>query len=110
VAGFSLTFWPNPVYRNHTGEMRWYFNVGVRELGAKRLHLQQYLGEWYDLEGHLQASKKEALDIHLAPLQHLSYPDLWVTSALPRFRYRLVVRGRTEDGQEVHAAAELLCQ
>jgi hypothetical protein len=110
MAGLSLTFWPNPVYRNHTGERRWYFNVGVRELGSKRVQLQRYLGEWYDMDGHLQARKEERLNIQLAPLQHVSYPDLWVTSAVPRFRYRLVVMGHTEDGQEVSAAAELLCQ
>jgi hypothetical protein len=62
------------------------------------------------MAGHLQARKEDTLDIHLAPLQHISYPDLWVTSALARFRYRLVVMGRTEDGQEVRVEAELLCQ
>jgi hypothetical protein len=110
MAGLSLTFWPNPVYRNHTGEMRWYFNVGVHELGAKCVHLQRYLGEWYDMDGHLQARKEDGLKVQLAPLQHISYPDLWVTSALPRFRYRLAIIGRTEDGQEVSGEAELLCQ
>jgi hypothetical protein len=110
VAGLSLTFWPNPVYRNHTGEMRWYFNVGLRALGAQSVHIQKYRGEWYDMEGRLQAHKEDRLDMHLAPLQHISYPDLWVTSAVPRFRYRLVVMGQTADGQEVRAEAELLCQ
>src|SRR5262245_29547795 len=110
MAGLSLTFWPNPVYRNHTGEMRWYFNVGVRELSTRRVQIQRYLGEWYDMDGHLQARKEDKVNIQLTPLQHISYPDLWVTSAVPRFRYRLVVMGCTEDGQEVSAEAELLCQ
>jgi hypothetical protein len=110
VAGLSLIFWPNPVYRNHPGERRWYFNVGVRELAAARVHLQRYCGEWYDMEGQRHASKEAPLDIHLAPRQHIAYPDLWVTSPLPCFRYRLVVVGRTESGQEVYAEAELLCQ
>lgn len=110
MAGLSMTFWPNPVYRNQTGAMRWYFNVGIREIGSQRVHLQRYVGEWYDMAGQLQASKEDTLDIHLAPLQHISYPDLWVTSALPRFRYQLFIQGRTSAGQEVSARAELLCQ
>jgi hypothetical protein len=110
MAGLSLTFWPNPVYRNHTGEMRWYFNAGLRALGAQRVHIQQYRGEWYDMAGALQAHKEERLDMQLAPQQHITYPDLWVTSAVARFRYRLVVMGQTADGQEVRAEAELLCQ
>jgi hypothetical protein len=110
MAGLSLTFWPNPVYRNHSGEMRWYFHVAVGEAAAKQVHLVRYRGEWYDMTGRLQDSKEEPLDIHLDPLQHVSYPDLWVTSAIPRFRYRLIVLGRTDDGQEVSAEAELLCQ
>jgi hypothetical protein len=110
VAGLSMTFWPNPVYRNHAGEMRWYFNVAIREQASKRVHLHRYRGEWYDMEGHLQESKVEPLDIRLAPLQHISYPDLWVTSALPHFRYRLLVFGRDENGQEVSAEEVLVCQ
>jgi hypothetical protein len=110
VAGLSMTFWPNPVYRTHTGEMRWYFHVALGELAAKRVHLQRYRGEWYDMAGRLQESKEEPLDIHLNPLQHVSYPDLWVTSALPSFRYRMLVLGQTDDGQEVSAEAELLCR
>lgn len=110
MAGLSMIFWPNPVYRNHPGEMRWYFNIAVHELGAKRVHLLRYRGEWYDMAGRLLESKEERLDMHLEPLQHLSYPDLWVTSATPRFRYRLMVLGRAEDGQEVRGEAELLCQ
>jgi hypothetical protein len=110
MAGLSMTFWPNPVYRNHTGEMRWYFHVALGEVAGKRVHIFGYRGEWYDMTGRLQDSKEGGLDIQLDPLQHVSYPDLWVTSALPRFRYRMVVRGHTEDGQEVSTEAELLCQ
>jgi hypothetical protein len=110
MAGLSLTFWPNPVYRNHTGEMRWYFHVALGEMVGKRVRLLGYRGEWYDMAGQLQESKEEALDIQLGPLEHVSYPDLWVTSALPRFRYRLLVRGRTDDGQDVSVEADLLCQ
>ena len=105
-----MTFWPNPVYRNHPGEMRWYFHVALGELAAKRVHLLRYRGEWYDMAGRLQESKEESLDIQLNPLQHVSYPDLWVTSVLPSFRYRMVVVGRTHDGQEVSAEAELVCR
>jgi hypothetical protein len=105
-----MTFWPNPVYRNHTGEMRWYFNVAVHEVNAQPVQLCQYRGEWYNPEGQLLDSKEERLDIRLGPLQHVSYPDLWVTSAIPKFRYRLMVSGRNAQGQEVHAEAVLLCQ
>jgi hypothetical protein len=105
-----MLFWPNPVYRNHPGEMRWYFHVAVQELRAQHVHLWRYRGEWYNLVGQLLESKEERLDLRLAPLQHLSYPDLWVTSAIPQFRYRLLVLGRAENGQEVSAVAELLCQ
>lgn len=110
MAGLSLTFWPNPVSRTHAGEMRWYFSVGVHETDARHVHLRRYRGEWYDLEGRLQDSQEDRLDLPLGPLQHTSYADLWVTSAIPRFRYRLIVYGQNEAAQEVSAEAILLCQ
>jgi hypothetical protein len=110
MAGLSLTFWPNPVYRHHAAERRWYFHVAVGATASQGVQIIGYRGEWYDMTGHLQERTEGRLDIHLKPLQHVSYPDLWVTSALPRFRYRLVVVGRTDDGQDVSAEAELLCQ
>ncbi len=110
MAGLSLTFWPNPVYRNHSGEMRWYFSVAVREQAAKHIQLVRYRGEWYDMDGRLLDTKEEAMDIRLGPQQHVSYPDLWVTSAIPRFRYRLLVMGRDGQGQEVQGEGLLVCQ
>jgi len=110
VAGLSMTFWPNPVYRNHTGEMRWYFNVAVQERSARRVHIRRYRGEWYDMDGRLQDTKDGEVDIHLTPLQHISFADLWVISAIPRFRYRLVLVGRDEHGQEVRGEESLVCQ
>jgi hypothetical protein len=109
VAGLNLTFWPNPVYRNHTGEMRWYFNVAVQEIAAKRVHVQRYRGEWYDPDGRLQDTTEGDLDMLLTPLQHLSFADLWVTSAIPCFRYRLILLGRDEQGQEVRGEESLVC-
>ncbi len=110
MAGVSMTFWPNPVYRNHTGEMRWYFNVALRAEGGTEVRLQRYRGEWYDAAGALQGSKEDTLDIRLQPRQPLSYPDLWVTSAVPQFRYRLIVFGRDAQGQAVQAEATLVCE
>jgi hypothetical protein len=110
VAGLSMTFWPNPVYRNHTAEMRWYFNVAVQERGSKRLHVQRYRGEWYDLDGRLQDTTEGEVDMHLTPLQHVSFADLWVTSAIERFRYRLILLGRDEHGQEARGEESLVCQ
>jgi len=106
----TMTFWPNPVYRNHTNEMRWYFHVSVRQEGAKRVRIWCYQGEWYDLEKRLQDVKEEPLDVELGPYRHVSYPDLWVTSAIHPFRYRIVLFGREEDGQEVQTAAVLTCK
>ncbi len=106
----TMTFWPNPVYRNHTGEMRWYFHVSVRQDGAKRIHIWRYRGEWYDMENRLQDTKGDDLDMRLGPYQHTSYSDLWVTSAIHPFRYRLVLFGREEDGHEVQGEALLVCQ
>ncbi|MGQ4808225.1 hypothetical protein NKDENANG_01601 [Candidatus Entotheonellaceae bacterium PAL068K] len=106
----SMTFWPNPVCRNHTGEMRWYFNVALRAADTTSVHLYRYRGEWYDLTGQLQDTKEAALDLHLAVQQSLSYPDLWVTSAISSFRYRLIVYGRDANSQEVRAEAMLECQ
>lgn len=110
VTTLHLTFWPNPVQRTHAGEMRWYFNVGLRVEGPTPVRLYRYRGEWYDLQGHLHASKEDALDIRLPPGRPLSYPDLWVTSAITQFRYRLIVYGRDAAGQEVQADAVLACQ
>ena len=106
----SITFWPNPVCRNHTGEMRWYFNIALRAQGARCVRLYRYRGEWYDTQGHLKEAKEEALDIELIAQQPISYPDLWVSSAIPHFRYRMIVFGRDENGQEVNAEAVLDCQ
>ena len=88
-----MTFWPNPVYSNHTGERRLYFTFAVREEGAKRVHLHHYRAEWYDMAGGLRDSQEASLDIQLAPLQHISYADLWVTSVLVRVRYRVIAHG-----------------
>jgi hypothetical protein len=108
--GLHLTFWPNPVYRNHPGEGRWYFHVSVHQEGAKSVHVWRYRGEWYDLTDHLHETKEDRLDLHLAPNQHISYPDLWVSSSVCPFRYRLIIFGREEDAQEVRAEATLICQ
>ena len=110
MAGLSLTFWPNPVYRNHPAEKRWYFSVAVREVAAQPVHVMQYRGEWYAMDGRLLDTKEERLDMRLGPLQHLSYADLWVTSALTHFRYRLILTGRDTQNREVSAEAVLLCQ
>ena len=110
MAGLSLTFWPNPVYRNHPAEKRWYFSVAMRETAAQPVQVVRYRGEWYDMAGHLLDTKEETLAIHLAPLQHISYADLWLTSAIPHFRYRLIVIGRDAQHREVSAEETLLCQ
>jgi len=110
VAGLSLTFWPNPVYRNHPAEKRWYFSVAIREMAAQPVHVRQYRGEWYDMAGRLLDTIEGTLDIRLAPLQHISYADLWITSAIAHFRYRLIVIGRDAHNREVSAAGTLLCQ
>lgn len=110
MAGLSLTFWPNPVYRNHAAEKRWYFSVAMREIAAQPVQMVRYRGEWYDMAGHLLDSKEDTLDVRLGPLQHIAYADLWITSALPHFRYRLMVIGRDAQNREVSAAGTLLCQ
>lgn len=107
--GLSLTFWPNPVYRNHTGEMRWYFHVTVRQEGMQPVHIWGYRGEWYDMEQTLHDTKEDHVDITLGPQQHLSYPDLWVMSAIHPFRYRLIVFGREANGNEVQGESVLIC-
>jgi hypothetical protein len=110
VAGLSLTFWPNPVYRNHPAEKRWYFSVAVREVAAQPVQIGRYRGEWYDMDGRLLDAKEDTLDMRLGPLQHTSYADLWVTSAITHFRYRLVILGRDAQNHEVSAEGMLLCQ
>ena len=110
MAGLSLTFWPNPVYRNHAAEKRWYFSIAMREIAAQPVQIVQYRGEWYDMAGRLLDTKEDRLDVRLAPLQHISYADLWITSALPHFRYRLIVTGRDAQDREVSAEGTLLCQ
>jgi hypothetical protein len=70
----------------------------------------QYRGEWYDMNGRLLDTKEERLDMRLAPLQHLSYADLWVTSAITHFRYRLILIGRDTHNREVSVEGVLLCQ
>ncbi|MBM3226173.1 MAG: hypothetical protein FJZ47_20595 [Candidatus Tectomicrobia bacterium] len=110
MAGLSVTFWPNPVYRNHPAEKRWYFSVAVREVASQVVQITQYRGEWYALDGRLLDTKEDSLDIRLGPLQHRSYADLWVTSAVIPFRYRLLVQGQDVHRQPVSAEGVLLCQ
>ncbi len=110
MAGLSLTFWPNPVYRNHPAEKRWYFSVALREIASQPVHIVGYRGEWYDMESQFLDSKTEPLDMHLRPLQHIAYADLWVTSAITRFRYRLMVHGEDAQGRAVSTESTLLCQ
>lgn len=105
-----MTFWPNPVLRNHSGEMRWYFNVGLRVEHGLPVHLYRYRGEWHDMAGRVQNVKEEPIDIDLQPRKPVSYPDLWVTSALPKFRYQLTVFGRDRNQHEMRAHAILVCQ
>jgi uncharacterized protein YcfL len=98
------------VYRNHPAEKRWYFSVAIREVAAQPVHVVQYRGEWYDLEGRLLDTKEERLDLHLGPLQHRSYADLWVTGAITKFRYRLVLTGCDAQQRAVSAEGVLVCQ
>ena len=109
MAGLSLTFWPNPVYRNHPAEKRWYFSVALREVAARQVEILRYRGEWYDMEGRLLDSKEERLAIPLRPLQHMAYADLWVTSAVIPFRYRLVVTGQDTQQHDVSTEGVLVC-
>jgi len=106
----SMTFWPNPVYRNHAAETRWYFHISVRQEGPTGAHVQRYRGEWYDMDNHLQDVKEEQLDVHLAANQHIAFPDQWVSSGVRPFRYRLIIYGRDEEGREVQTEAVLRCQ
>ncbi len=110
MAVLSMTFWPNPVVRNHTGEMRWYFNIGLRVDSSSTVNLYRYHGAWYDMMGHIQDTKAAPLDIKLEPRRPVSYPDLWVTSGLSEFRYRLTVFGRDANGRELQTEAVLVCQ
>ena len=110
MSELSMTFWPNPVIRNHTGEIRWYFNVGLRVDHSSTVHLYRYRGEWFDMSGRLQDSKEEPLDIDLQPRKPVSYPDLWVSSAIAEFRYQLTVFGRDSMQRKMQVGATLLCQ
>ena len=110
MAGLSLTFWPNPVYSNHPAEKRWYFSVALREVAAQPVQIRSYRGEWYDMQGQLLDTKEDRLEAHLGPLQHITYADLWVTSAMTQFRYRLLVLGRDAQHRDVSAEGVLVCQ
>jgi hypothetical protein len=98
------------VYRNHPAEKRWYFSVAVHEVAAQAVQVVQYRGEWYDMDGHLLDTKEDRLDMRLGPLQYLSYADLWVTSAITHFRYRLVLSGHDTQSRAISAEGTLLCQ
>ena len=63
----------------------------------------------YDMEQTLHDTKEDHVEINLGPQQHLSYPDLWVMSAIHPFRYRLTVFGREANGNEVQGESVLVC-
>ncbi|HXH10873.1 MAG TPA: hypothetical protein VNP04_14060 [Alphaproteobacteria bacterium] len=108
-AKLLLSFSPNPVYRNHQSDTKWYFDVVVQEISGMGVTLQHLQAQWLTEQGQVHDQLEEAINIVIQPGEQALFPELWVSSALTRFRYRLVLTGRDEAGHPVQVEGELAC-
>jgi hypothetical protein len=108
-AKLLLSFSPNPVYRNHQSDTKWYFDVVVQEINGMGVTLQHLQAQWLTEQGQVHDQLEEAINIVIQPREQALFPELWVSSALPCFRYRLVLTGRDEAGHPVQVEGELAC-
>jgi hypothetical protein len=108
-ARLLLSFSPNPVYRNHPSDTKWYFDAVVQELNGVGVTLQHLQAQWLTEQGQVQDQMEEAINIVIRPCEHALFPELWVSSALTRFTYRLVLTGLDEAGHPVKVEGELAC-
>jgi hypothetical protein len=104
-----LSFSPNPVYRNHQSDTKWYFDVYLHEMNGVGATLQHLRAQWIGEQGHVQDEMEEAVNIVIRPREQALFPELWVSSALTRFIYRLQLTGRDETGHTVRVESDLAC-
>ena len=105
----TLSFSPNPVYRNHQSDTKWYFDVYVQELNGIGATLQHLQAQWITEQGQVQDQMEEGVNIVIRPREQGVPPELWVSSALARFTYRLRLSGLDETGQPVMVEGDLAC-
>jgi hypothetical protein len=104
-----ITLWPNPVYRNQREDQKWFFNASLQEGKGRGVQIQRYRAEWIADNGRLYDFLEDSLDIFLSPFEQVNFPDLWVSSNLLTFTYRLVLFGVDATGEAFSVCGELLC-
>lgn len=104
-----MILWPNPVYRNQAEAEKWFFSVSLQEKKGIGVQIQRYRAEWIDGEGRIHDYLEDRLDVVLAPFEQANFPDLWVSSPLPKFIYRLILFGVDRQGKAFQVSEDLLC-
>jgi hypothetical protein len=108
-ARLIVSFSPNPVYRNHHSNTKWYFDVYLQELNGVGATLQHLKTLWITEQGHVQDQMEESVNIVIGPREQALFRELWVSSALPRFTYRVCLTGFDETGHPVRVEGDLAC-
>jgi hypothetical protein len=105
----ARSFSPNPVYRNHQSDTKWYFDVSLQELNGVGATLQHLQALWLTEQGQVQDQVEEPVNIVIRPRDQALFPDLWVSSALARFICRVSPTGLDAAGQPVTVEGDLAC-
>jgi hypothetical protein len=58
-----VSFSPNPVYRNHPSDRRWYLDAYLQELNGVGATLQRRKTLWITEQGQVQDQMEESVDI-----------------------------------------------
>ena len=109
-AQLVLSFSPNPVYRNHRSDTKWYFDVLLQELNGSGVTLQRLQALWITEQGQVQDQLEEPVSIAIRPHEQALFPELWVSSSLRRFTYRMLLTGFDDAGHPVGVEGDLCCR
>ncbi|RMF92754.1 MAG: hypothetical protein D6736_02880 [Nitrospinota bacterium] len=109
-APLHIILWPNPTYRNRADQGKWFFSVALRETRGSRVQVQRYRAEWITEDGQVFDRLENRLDLSLPPFEQVNFSELWVSSPLNRFRYRLTLFGTDAQGQAFVVQGELSCR
>ena len=105
-----ITLWPNPTYRNRYDQERWFFSAALRETRGGTVQVQRYRAEWVTENDHVFDCLEHRFELVIRPFEQVNFSDLWVSSPLKRFRYRLILFGTDARGQAFVTQGELVCR
>ena len=109
-AQLVLSFSPNPVYRNHHSDTKWYFDVLLQELNGIGATLQHLQAQWMTKQGQVQDQLEQSINIVIRPHEQALFPELWVSSSLTHFTYRVLLSGVDDAGHSLRVGGDLRCR